>query len=433
MEISVIGTGYVGLVTGTCFAEMGREVVCIDIDENRIEKLSLGMVPFYEPGLEELVQRNLKNKRLKFTTDSALAIQHSKIIFIAVGNPTREDGVSDLKYVISAATVIAQAMNEPKTIVIKSTVPIGTFRQIEKIIREKTKYDFSIVSNPEFLKEGSAVSDFLKPERVVIGTQNEHAIQLMKELYDPFIRSGNPILVMDNASAEFSKYACNAYLAMRISFINEIANLAEAIPSDIESIRKVLMTDSRIGSKFLYPGIGYGGSCFGKDVRALIAMGHSRQTPLKILQAVEETNEKQKEILFQKTYRYFQGKLAGKTIAIWGLSFKPNTDDMRDAPSIAVIRKLLDHNVKIHVYDPIAIANAKSIFENRLDYYIDRYECLRGADLLLILTEWNEFRKPDFQKMKGLLAKSVIFDGRNLFSPKQMKEEGFVYEGVGLL
>lgn len=432
MEIAVIGAGYVGLVTGACFAESGNNVTCVDIDQARIQKLKLGIVPFFEPGLEELVRRNLKNSRLTFTEDARAAIEHSKIIFIAVGTPANEDGTPDLKYVISSAETIAEATNEPKTIVMKSTVPVGTAARIEKIIQKKTTYPFAIVSNPEFLKEGSAVSDFLRPERVVIGTKDKEAQDLMTELYEPFTRSGNPILVMDNVSAELSKYACNAYLAMRVSFINEIANLSEVIPTDIEAVRKVLMTDSRIGSKFLYPGAGYGGSCFGKDVRALIAMGNHYQKPLSILKAVEETNEKQKEILFQKTYRYFQRKLDGRTIAIWGLSFKPNTDDMRDAPSLAVIRKLLDHRSTIQAYDPIATANAKSIFEDQIKIYADRYECLRQAEALLILTEWNEFRKPDFQKMKELLAKPVIFDGRNLFSKKLMKEEGFIYEGIGL-
>lgn len=433
MKIAVIGTGYVGLVTGTCFAESGNRVTCVDIDAARIEKLKQGVIPFYEPGLEELLLRNFKNQRLTFTTDATFATEQSKIIFIAVGTPTEEDGTSDLKYVITAAETIATAMNEPKTIVIKSTVPVGTAREIEKIIQKKTKHPFAIVSNPEFLKEGSAVSDFLRPERIVIGMESKEAQALMTEIYEPFIRSGNPILLMDNVSAELSKYACNAYLAMRISFINEIANLAEAIPADIESIRKVLMSDSRIGSKFLYPGTGYGGSCFGKDLRALMAMGDLHQKSLQIVKAVEETNEKQKEILFQKLFRYFQGKLAGLTVAIWGLSFKPNTDDIRDAPSLVVIRKLLDQGVKVRVYDPIAMANAKSVFENQIETCTDCYEPLRDANVLLILTEWNEFRKPDFEKMKGLLAQPVIFDGRNLFSTRLMKEQGFIYEGIGLL
>lgn len=433
MKIAVIGTGYVGLVTGTCFAESGNRVTCVDIDAARIEKLKQGVIPFYEPGLEELLLRNFRNQRLTFTTDATFATEQSKIIFIAVGTPTEEDGTSDLKYVITAAETIATAMNEPKTIVIKSTVPVGTAREIEKIIQKKTKHPFAIVSNPEFLKEGSAVSDFLRPERIVIGMESKEVQALMTEIYEPFIRSGNPILLMNNVSAELSKYACNAYLAMRISFINEIANLAEAIPADIESIRKVLMSDSRIGSKFLYPGTGYGGSCFGKDLRALMAMGDLHQKPLQIVRAVEETNEKQKEILFQKLFRYFQGKLAGLTVAIWGLSFKPNTDDIRDAPSLVVIRKLLDQGVKVRVYDPIAMANAKSIFENQIETCTDCYEPLRDANALLILTEWNEFRKPDFEKMKGLLAQPVIFDGRNLFSPRLMKEQGFIYKGIGLL
>lgn len=433
MKIAIIGTGYVGLVTGTCFAESGNTVTCVDIEPTRIQKLKEGILPFYEPGLEELARRNLKNQRLTFTTNATPAIEQSKIIFIAVGTPTQEDGTSDLKYVIASAETIARAMNEPKTIVIKSTVPIGTAQEVGKIIQKKAKYPFAIVTNPEFLKEGSAVSDFLRPERIVIGTRNEEARTLMTELYEPFIRSGNPILVMDNVSAELSKYACNAYLAMRISFINEIANLAEAIPADIESIRKVLMSDSRIGSKFLYPGTGYGGSCFGKDLRSLMAMGELYQKPLQIVKAVEETNEKQKGILFQKLFSYFHGKLSGKTVAIWGLSFKPNTDDMRDAPSLVVIRKLLDHRANVRVYDPIAMANAKSIFENQIETCADCYEPLRGADALLILTEWNEFRKPDFEKMKGLLAQPVVFDGRNLFSPRLMKEQGFIYEGIGLL
>lgn len=432
MNIAILGTGYVGLVAGTCFAEGGNHVICVDIDVSRIEKLRRRMVPFYEPGIEELIERNLKTKRLSFSLNAGQAIQTSDIIFIAVGTPSAANGSSNMTAIFTVAEVIAHHINAPKIIVVKSTVPVGTAKKIEEYVKEKTSFPFSIVSNPEFLKEGAAVADFLKPERIVIGTEDPHAIETMKELYEPFVRSGNPILIMDNTTAELSKYACNSYLAMRISFVNEVANFCEGVGANIDHIRKVMMTDSRIGNKFLYPGIGYGGSCFPKDVRAFISSSIEHGKPLKILKAVEEVNDKQKEILFNKVSKYFNGSLQGKTIAIWGVSFKPNTDDIREAPSMSVIPKLLETGAHIHVYDPVALENAKRHFENRINYFQDSYECLRGAHALLIFTEWNEFRKPNFSKMKSLLKHPLILDGRNLYSPKEMKSHGFIYEGIGL-
>ena len=432
MNIAILGTGYVGLVSGTCFAENGNEVYCVDINETKIRNLSKGLIPFYEPGLEELIKRNHKNGRLKFTINSTQAIQDSKIIFIAVGTPSAEDGSSDLKYVLQAAKIIAQAMNEHKYIVLKSTVPLGTYQKVSTVIHQYSSHSFNIISNPEFLKEGNAIEDFLKPERDVIGAESQEAIQVMKELYGPFVRSGNPILVMDNMSAELSKYACNSFLATKVSFINEIANLCETTGANIEHVRHAMITDSRIGTKFLYPGTGYGGSCFPKDVQALIASAQHYQKKLKILEAVEEENNKQKEILFNKLFKYFEGSLKEKTIAVWGLAFKPNTDDMREAPSVTVIKLLLQHKTKVQAYDPVALQNAQFIFENQIDYYENSYDCLKNADALLILTEWNEFRKPSFSKMKGLMKQPIIFDGRNLFNPQELKKQGFYYEGIGL-
>ena len=432
MNIAIMGTGYVGLVTGTCFAESGHQVICVDIDQRRIQQLSEGIIPFYEPGLKELTQRNIQNHRLHFTTDTREAIEKSRIIFIAVGTPSAEDGTPDLKQVTQAVQTIAEQMNEHKIIVIKSTVPVGASRKIQGLIQKRSHHSFSLVSNPEFLKEGSAVSDFMIPERVVVGTTDPKAIAAMKELYEPFVRSGNPILLMDIESAELAKYACNAFLATKISFINEIANLCGAVHADINNVRDVMMTDSRIGKKFLYPGTGYGGSCFPKDIRALMHTAHHHDQKLEIIQAVHQVNEKQKEILFQKISRHFNDTLNGLTIAVWGVSFKPNTDDIRQAPSVAVIQKLLQHQVNIRAYDPIALPNARLLFENRIRYHDDCYACLKGADALLIFTEWNEFRKPDFVKIKSLLKQPLIFDGRNLFDPSDMKKRGFYYAGVGI-
>jgi len=432
MEIAVIGTGYVGLVAGTCFSETGNHVTCVDTNAAKISVLQKGHVPFYEPGLEDLIHRNAKKERLHFTTDAATAIQEASIIFIAVGTPQGENGASDLKYVLNAAETIGKNLNEHKFIVLKSTVPIGTHQKVKEIIQKNTNQSFDIVSNPEFLKEGSAVDDFLRPERVVIGTSSSKAIEVMKELYEPFTRSGNPILVTDNMSAELSKYACNSFLATKISFMNEMANLCEKVGANILDVKKAMTTDSRIGTKFLYPGVGYGGSCFPKDVQALLATSKNLNMPLKIVEATEKVNEAQKELLFQKAKTYFKGDLKGKTAAIWGLAFKPNTDDMREAPALNMIRSLLDHGVIIKVYDPVAQNTARHIFEDRLLYHENEYNCAKDADMLFILTEWNEFRNPDFKKLKKLLKQPVIFDGRNLFHPAQLKKEGFYYEGIGL-
>ena len=433
MELAIIGTGYVGLVAGTCFAESGNDVVCVDIDEHRIQKLRNGQIPFYEPGLEELTKRNIKNGRLQFTTEVDEAIKKSKVIFVAVGTPSQEDGSADLSYLLPVIETIARVINEPKIIVIKSTVPVGSARKIEHLLKTQSHHPFVLVSNPEFLKEGSAVTDFLKPERVVIGTTDTKTQEIMKELYEPFVRSGNPILCMDNTSAELSKYACNAFLAMKISFINDVANFCERVSADVDEIRKVMMTDSRIGQKFLYPGTGYGGSCFAKDVRGLIKTAETFDQPLALLKQVETVNERQKLILYYKLLSHFNGNLEDKTVAIWGLSFKPNTDDIREAPAIAVIEKLISHGTQIQVYDPVALSNTKQRFQDRLRYFNESYHCLAHADALLIFTEWNEFRKPNFQKIKSLLKSPVIFDGRNLYSPLEMSTHGFIYKGIGRL
>ncbi|MGN6734324.1 MAG: UDP-glucose dehydrogenase family protein [Candidatus Binatia bacterium] len=430
MNLAVIGTGYVGLVAGTCLAETGNDVVCVDIDEEKIVQLKSGKVPIYEPGLEEMVRRNAEDQRLSFTTDLPSAVKKSEIIFIAVGTPQSATGHANLSYVESTARAIGKAMNGFKIIVTKSTVPVGTADLIKGWLSEETRQPFAVASNPEFMKEGAAVEDFMKPDRVVLGGDNAEALETLKELYEPFLRTGNPILVMDSRSAEMSKYAANAMLATKISFINEIACLCEAMHADVSEVRRAISLDRRIGPHFIFPGVGYGGSCFPKDIRAMISMaGDMRAMPL--LTAVEQVNERQKALLFEKIKRHFGDDLSRLTFAIWGLAFKPRTDDMRDAPAIVVINALLEAGSRVQAFDPEAMEEARKIFGDRIQYTHRNYDALHGAAALLILTEWNEFRRPDFLRIKGLLKQPVIFDGRNIFDPADLRKLGFTYYSIG--
>jgi len=430
MNLAVIGTGYVGLVAGTCFAETGNDVVCVDIDEEKIAMLQSGKVPIYEPGLEEMVRRNAEDQRLSFTTELAGAVKKAEIVFIAVGTPQSTTGHANLSYVEATARGIGKAMNGFKIIVTKSTVPVGTADLIKGWLSEETQQPFAVATNPEFLKEGAAVEDFMKPDRVVLGGDHADALETLKELYEPFLRTGNPILVMDSRSAEMSKYAANAMLATKISFINEIACLCEEMRADVSEVRRAISLDRRIGPHFIFPGVGYGGSCFPKDIRAMISMaGDNRATPL--LAAVEEVNERQKGLLFDKVKKHFGDDLSSLTFAIWGLAFKPRTDDMRDAPSIVVIKALLDAGSRVQAFDPEAMEEARKIFGDRIQYTHRNYDALHGAAALLILTEWNEFRRPDFGRIKGLLKQPVIFDGRNIFDPSDLRKLGFSYYSIG--
>jgi len=431
MNIAVIGTGYVGLVVGACFAETGNHVTCVDKDQAKVAMLKRGRIPIYEPGLEELVRRNRSLGRLGFTTSLAPAVRAAEIVFIAVGTPTGEDGSADLQHVLAAARDIARAMNGYKVVVDKSTVPVGTSELVRAEIAKIAKHPFSVVSNPEFLKQGAAVDDFLKPDRVVIGTDDEKAARFMTELYRPFTRTGAPIMVMDTASAELCKYAANAMLATRISFMNEIANVCELFGADVDKVRQAVASDRRIGPAFLFPGIGYGGSCFPKDVKAIIKFAADKKYDFRILQAVEDVNEAQKSRLLSRLDKHFGKSLKGKTIAVWGLAFKPRTDDMREAPAVNVIRGLLARGAKVRAYDPEAHAVARGLFGTRVHYAKDAYAAVKDADALLILTEWNEFREPDFQKIKRLLKAPVIFDGRNLYAPAQIRSLGFTYSSIG--
>jgi UDPglucose 6-dehydrogenase len=428
----MIGTGYVGLVAGTCFAETGNTVVCVDNDERKIRKLRAGEIPIYEPGLQELVLRNVKEDRLSFTTDLAAAVKSSVVCFIAVGTPPNEDGSSDLTHVMAVAEEIARAMDGYRVIVDKSTVPVGTGRKVRAAIAALTTHPFHVVSNPEFLKEGAAIEDFLRPDRVVIGTSEPRAAEIMKELYAPFVRTGNPILIMDLESAELTKYAANAMLASRISFMNEMALLCEKVGADVDSIRKGIGLDRRIGPSFLFPGAGYGGSCFPKDIKALLRTAAELDMDLRILRAVEEVNESQKALMAAKIFKHFGPDLRGRTIAVWGLSFKPRTDDIREAPSLTVISRLLEAGARIRASDPVAIETAKSVFGDRILYFQKNYEALDGADALVLLTEWNEFRYPEYQRIRELLRQPVIFDGRNIMNRAKLEELGFTYYGIGV-
>jgi UDPglucose 6-dehydrogenase len=430
MKLAVVGTGYVGLVAGTCFAESGNDVVCVDIDENKIARLEAGEVPIYEPGLEEMVRRNAAEQRLLFTTDLTSAVQQSAIIFIAVGTPQGPNGDANLEHVRATVKGIARAMDAHKIIVTKSTVPVGTADQIKQWIAEETQQPFAVVSNPEFLKEGAAVEDFMKPDRVVLGGDDTAALDTIKELYEPFVRTGNPILVMDCRSAEMSKYAANAMLAAKISFINEVARLCEAYGANITEVRKAMGLDRRIGPHFIFPGVGYGGSCFPKDIRAMIGMGGDR-VDMVLLKAVEHINERQKRLLVEKVTRHFGADLSGHVFAVWGLAFKPRTDDMRDAPSIVVIEALLQAGARVQVFDPVAMGEARKIFGDRVHYAKRNYDALEGASALLILTEWNEFRRPDFERIRQLLKDPIILDGRNIYEPEDIRKRGFIYYSIG--
>ncbi|HEX5214311.1 MAG TPA: UDP-glucose/GDP-mannose dehydrogenase family protein [Vicinamibacterales bacterium] len=431
MRISVIGTGYVGLVVGACLAETGNDVVCVDKDRKKVALLNRGGIPIYEPGLEELVRRNRAEKRLSFTTVLADAVKKSEVVFIAVGTPTGEDGSADLQHVLGAAREVARAMNGYKVIVDKSTVPAGTSELVHAAMARETKHPFSVVSNPEFLKQGAAVEDFLKPDRVVIGATDARAAELMTELYRPFTRTGAPIMIMDPASAELCKYAANAMLAVRISFMNEIANVCERFGADVDKVRQAIASDKRIGPAFLFPGVGYGGSCFPKDVKAIIKFASDRKYKFKILNAVEDVNETQKHRLLDHVDKHFKKSLKGRTIAVWGLAFKPRTDDMREAPAMTIINGLLARGAKVRAFDPEAKHVAKRIFKNKIVYARNAYDALKGADALLVVTEWNEFREPDFAKMKRLLTQPVIFDGRNIYDPQQIRGLGFTYTSIG--
>ena len=430
MKIAVVGTGYVGLVAGACLAESGTDVVCVDRDEAKVRTLRRGKMPFYEPGLEELVARNRREGRLTFTSTLPKAVRDSALIFIAVGTPPGEDGSADVNQVLGVAREIAKAMNGYKVIVDKSTVPVGTSVRVREVIRRETTHPFSVVSNPEFLKQGAAVEDFMKPDRVVIGAEDPRAEALMREVYLPFTRTGAPIMVMDCASAELTKYAANAMLAARISFMNEIANVCEVVGADVDHVRRAIGADKRIGPSFLFPGIGYGGSCFPKDVQALIHFSAQKDYEFQILRAVEAVNAHQKTRLVSKM-RAHLGSLKGKVIAVWGLAFKPRTDDMREAPSVTIIDALLSAGAKVQAYDPEATTVARGIFGNRVSFAIGNYDALKGADCLAIVTEWSEFRRPDFDRMRKLMRAPVIFDGRNLFTPEQMREHGFAYHSIG--
>lgn len=441
MKICVIGTGYVGLVAGTCFAESGNNVICVDVDEAKIEGLKQGIIPIYEPGLKELVLRNSAEGRLSFTTDLASAVKASLINFIAVGTPPGDDGSADLKYVIEVARNVGRHMEGFKIIVDKSTVPVGTADKVREAVKEElakrnVSLEFDVVSNPEFLKEGAAIDDFMKPDRVVIGADDVRTAEIMKELYSPFMRKTNRLIVMDVRSAEMTKYAANAMLATRISFMNQIANLCELMDADVAAVREGIGSDSRIGYDFLFPGVGYGGSCFPKDVKALIKTAEECDYDFALLKAVEEVNERQKSVLTEKMIQYFSTEnparpLAGRTIALWGLSFKPRTDDMREAPSVVIVNRLLEMGATVRAHDPEAIKEAKKIFGDQISYSNNQYDILSGADALAIVTEWNEYRNPDFDKINELLAKPLIFDGRNLYKPGRMKDIGFEYFSIG--
>lgn len=436
MRIMVVGSGYVGLVTGACFAESGVSVTCVDVDINKIKQLKDGIIPIYEPGLESIVRSNIEKKRLSFSTDIKEGIDGSEVIFIAVGTPPGEDGSADLKHVLNVAKGIGHLMTKHLVVVTKSTVPVGTSEQIRKTIQDELderneSITFDIASNPEFLKEGAAIDDFLKPERIVIGIDNEKTREIMNRLYMPFVLNNHPILFMDIASAEITKYAANAMLATRISFINEIANLCEILGADINNVRKAIGSDSRIGSKFIYPGTGYGGSCFPKDVKALIKTANDNGYELNVIKAVEKANEYQKNVIFNKMAKFFNDNLKNRVIGIWGLSFKPKTDDIREASSIVLIEKLLEAGARVKAYDPAAMNEMKKLLGNRIEFTTDLYEALVNVDAVALMTEWSEFHLPDFNRMAELMKGKVIFDGRNIYDPAQLRKLGFTYFGIG--
>lgn len=437
MKVAIVGTGYVGLVTGTCFAEVGMDVTCIDIDQKKIDNLHKGILPIYEPGLEEMVTRNVEKKRLHFSTSLKDSIQGAEVVFIAVGTPPDEDGSADLKYVLAVAASVGEHMQHPLVVVTKSTVPVSTAEKVRKALAEQlakrgSNLDFYVASNPEFLKEGAAIEDFMKPDRIVIGIDRPEAEELMRKLYKPFLMNGHPIYFMDIPSAEMTKYAANAMLATKISFMNDIANLCEIMGADVNMVRKGIGSDTRIGTKFIYPGVGYGGSCFPKDVKALIKTAKENKYDMRILNAVENVNESQKEVLFDKVQKHFSSDLKGKKFALWGLSFKPKTDDMREAPSLVIIEKLLKAGASVVAYDPVAMNEAKHTLKDTIEYSLDMYDTLNGADALLIVTEWPEFRAPDFDEINKRLKQKTLFDGRNIFDPQDMKKLGYSYYCIGV-
>jgi UDPglucose 6-dehydrogenase len=431
MNISVIGTGYVGLVAGACFAESGNEVICVDNNAAKIASLRKGEIPIYEPGLPELVERNVRDERLSFTTELPEAVRKASVIFMAVGTPTTDTGAADLSAVFAVAKGIGQAMNNYKVVVTKSTVPVGTSDKIRDIIRAETTQPFDVVSNPEFLKQGAAVEDFMKPDRVVIGADDPKPVEILRELYAPFVRTGSPVQVVTIRTAEMLKYAANAFLAARISFMNEIANLCEMVGADVDMVRKGLASDSRIGPAFLFPGVGYGGSCFPKDTRALVETGREYGYAMKILEAVHSVNIEQARRFVEKVARHYGGELKGRRFGVWGLAFKPRTNDMRDAPAIAIIESLLDGGASIAAYDPEAMDEARRIFGSRIEFCPNNYACLEDADALLLITEWQAFRNPNFERMKNSMRQAVIFDGRNIYDPAHLRALGFTYYGVG--
>ncbi len=430
-KIAVIGTGYVGLVTGTCFAETGNQVICVDINEAKVEKMRQGVIPIYEPHLDVLFERNIKAGRLTFTTDIVEGVKYAEIIFLALPTPPGEDGSADLSYILGVAEHLGKIITDYKVIVDKSTVPVGTAEKVTVAIKLNAKVDFDVVSNPEFLREGFAVDDFMKPDRVVIGTSSDRAKKVMEQLYKPFVRQGNPIIFMDEKSAELTKYAANSFLATKITFMNEIANFCELVGADVDKVRIGVGSDDRIGKRFLFPGIGYGGSCFPKDVQALVKSGKENNFSFQILDAVMKVNEEQKTVLIPKIKNYFRGDLKAKKIAIWGLAFKPDTDDIREAPALYIIDELLSSGAEITAYDPEAVENVKGILGDKISYTKDEYSALENADALVICTEWGIFRNPDFGKITSLLKDRVIFDGRNLFDLNEMNERGFYYSSIG--
>lgn len=431
MKIAVVGAGYVGLVAGTCLSETGHEVTLVEVDERKLAALGRGEVPFYEPGLSDLLARNLHKGRLVFTNDLAAAVADARAVFIAVGTPQGGDGRADMSYVLRVASEIGRAMQGPLTVILKSTVPVGTARKVRELIGGLTSQPLCVVSNPEFLKEGAAVDDFMRPDRVVIGTLDESARKLMADLYAPFVRTGNPILFMDNESAEMTKYTANGLLAARISFMNEIALLCDAVGADVDQVRLGVGSDRRIGHPFLFPGVGYGGSCFPKDVRALTQIGAEHGVEMKMLLATDEVNERQKKIIPQRIKQRFGQDLGGCTFAVWGLAFKPRTDDVREAPALVIVSSLIEAGAAVRVYDPEALGTSRRELGERVTYCRESYACCEGADALIVVTEWNEFRRPDFERIKQLLTRPLIFDGRNIFDPRRMSEMGFEYVGMG--
>ena len=439
MKVSVVGTGYVGLVVGTCFAESGNDVICVDNDHRKLKLLKKGESPIYEPGLGDLLRKNIHEKRLSFTDDLADAVRKTEIIFLALPTPQSEDGSADLQHVLNVARTIGRQMNGYKIIVNKSTVPVGTADRVREVIAAETEHEFDVVSNPEFLKEGAAVNDFMKPDRIVIGSSSQRALAIMQDLYAPFVRTGNPLILMDERSSELTKYAANSFLATKVSFMNEVANLCERVGADIDLIRKGMGSDPRIGPQFLFAGAGYGGSCFPKDVAALLNTSRAHDYPLRILDAVEDVNRRQKVVIVEKVRQHFRGKLRGRVLTLWGLAFKPNTDDTREAPALTVIGALLKEGASLRLHDPVANEEMKKRMRSEVTkksgtavkFFENNYDALRGSEGLIVVTEWNEFRRPDFDRMKQLMKEPVVFDGRNIYNPRIMREKGFAYYGIG--